>query len=230
MLSILLRHLLLASISLPALVAAADVARSKPSQIGERKLVVEFSAPSGENPREVQLISSEAAALDRLAVWLVQNGKIRVGSPGVVSLGNERYRATLAFPIEGDESPLPQSLSPPKPRITPMPAYPFESRKARTVGAALLRLHIDEKAKLIKVELVRASHKEFGNAAIQAVNKWAFSQPAKDAGKAVPVVMNQLMVFGLDGLPLPSWEWLVAPEPAFENFEILGATMPLDAK
>lgn len=122
---------------------------------------------------------------------------------------------------------LPPDVSLPVPRSLVGPYYPFKLREVGAAGGALFRLHINDKAKVTRIEAVRASHPEFSKAALQALQKWQFARPAMQNGKPIAVVLHQMVVFELDGRPSADWEWQVAPEPAFESFRVVGATIPV---
>lgn len=65
-----------------------------------------------------------------------------------------------------------------------MPVYPLIARRLGKEGRVLLRLTIDEKGKLLNVEVIEDAGYGFADAAVEAVKKSTF-KPATQDGKAV---------------------------------------------
>jgi hypothetical protein len=189
-----------------------------PKEIGSRNVVVDFTVDAAGNQQPYQIVSSEAERLNPWAKALIRGGQLKVGSPGVTQIGEGKYRALISFPLEGDSAPLAKDITPPVPKLQLPPVYPFELAKSGTCGAALFKLTIDESGKIKNVELVRTSHALFAKASKEALQKWRFSQPAKKAGAPIAVTLYQLLVFVVEGKPLPSWQYLMSPEPALPEF------------
>lgn len=203
-----------------------SIIRKKPQHLGERAIVLEFSTDPSGQPTDLRIASSEAWTLENWAVALVKSGHVKPGSPGVKAIGENRYCATVAFPVENDGNPLSTDSTLPVPRIQPAPAYPFKLRQQRITGGALFQLTINEKAKVSKISLLKASHKEFGEQATQAVKLWRFSKPGTVHGKPVEMTINVMVTFELEGQPLVPWGWCVAPEPCLDTYLITGVTLP----
>ena len=55
------------------------------------------------------------------------------------------------------------------------PVYPYERFMAQDEGNATVRFKLDDKGIVISIELVEASHPDFGGALIAAVESWQFS-------------------------------------------------------
>ncbi len=215
------------SLALASLLAAKEkpdqvAVVSDPKVVGVRDIVLEFETRDQGRQGNSRIISSESPILESWASSLIWRGEIKPGSPGVTKIGENKFRAVISFPIEGDKPILARDITLPTSRAQPAPTYPTSLRKAGSVGGALLRLTIDYTGKLTQVELVRASHPEFGPAALEAVRKWTFAKPATQAGKPIEITLFQLISFELRrnqprGEPFlknPDWRWIVSPEPA----------------
>jgi TonB family protein len=193
---------------------------SGPKVVGARDIVLEFETRDQGRQGNSRIISSEAPILDSWAASLIWRRELKPGSPGVTKIGKNRYRAVLSFPIEGDEPILARDKTLPTPLSQPNPDYPAVLRKDGSVGGAILKLTIDSAGKLTETELVRASHPEFGPAALEAVRKWTFAKPATQAGKPIEITLFQLISFELRRsqprveIKRPDWRWIVSPEPA----------------
>lgn len=190
----------------------------RPKTIGFRTVVLEYMVDQNAKPAEISVVSSEADGLNYWAENLVKNGVVKEGTPGVVLIGVKKYKAEIAFPIQGDEAPLPDDITIPKVRIQGLPNISPKIWAREIAGGVLLRLSIDEKARVSKIELIRASHKDFGQPAIDAVKKWQFSQPAKKSGQAIPISLFQLIIFETAGKKGMPWQWQVSPEPALPAY------------
>ena len=57
----------------------------------------------------------------------------------------------------------------------PAPVYPWEMKQGGTLGMAILGGVVDEKGKLVRVEVVAQSDPAFGQAALEAARKWRFA-------------------------------------------------------
>jgi len=216
---------ILAGVTANAADPAADYVR--PQEIGSRTVVLDFTVDENEKAAVIDLVSTEAAGLNPWAQAMVKSGHVKPNSPGVIKLADGKYRATISFPLAGDGSPLPPGITPPKMRLQPGPQYPYELARADTPGGALLRLTINEKAAITKTEIVRASHKEFGSAAVDAVKKWRLAEPAKQDGAPIAVTLFQLITFEIEGKPPALWEWQMCPEPALPPFTVSGSYIPV---
>lgn len=138
-----------------AAIAGADEAappRRAPAKVGVRTAAIAFS--SGENGKAVDLevVSSEVLPLSGMALSLLRTGQVKAGSPGVTQLAENRYRLDVTYKIPDDAAPLPADVTLPIPRVRTTPVYPYELRSKKTAGGALLRLTIDDKARVKKVE------------------------------------------------------------------------------
>jgi len=195
----------------------------RPKEVGSRTVVLDFTVDENAKPMAIDLVSSEASGLNQWAKAMVKAGHVNTSSPGVVKLAEGKYRATISFPLDGDSSPYPLNVTLPKIRLQQNPRYPYALARADIAGGVLLRLTIDEKAEIKQVKVVRASHEEFGDAAVQAVNSWRLAEPAKKDGVPIPVTLFQLITFEIAGKPIAPWPWQLSPEPALEPMLVTGS-------
>ena len=84
----------------------------------------------------------------------------------------------------------------PTPRFQSKPVYPFEMRRAGITGQVIVGFIVDSKGNVREAYAVRSSHREFEQAAIQAVSKWRF-RPGKKGGRAVNTRMQVPIVFNI---------------------------------
>jgi len=66
-----------------------------------------------------------------------------------------------------------------------MPVYPLLARRLNKEGRVLLRLTIDERGRLLNVEVIEGAGHGFTESAVEAVRKSSFL-PAKKEGKPIP--------------------------------------------
>jgi TonB family protein len=71
-----------------------------------------------------------------------------------------------------------------------IPEYPFTARRLHKEGRVVLMVFIDEKGKLLKVEVVKASDQEFAESAVEAVKRSTFLPARK---KGVPVAARAVL-------------------------------------
>lgn len=200
-----------------------------PQEIGSRTVVLDFKVDKNSKPVDIELVSSEALGLNPWAKSMVLTGHVRKDSPGVIKLKEGKFRASISFPVKDDGAPLPAEITLPKRRIHPVPAYPYALAKENTTGGVLLRLTINDKAKITNLEVVRASHDEFIRPTVHAVKKWEFAEPAKNAGVKMEVILFQLVTFEIAGKPPAPWEWQACPEPALPVFTVTGGFISYEA-
>ncbi len=75
------------------------------------------------------------------------------------------------------------------------PDYPELARQARVQGLVLLRVTIDEKGDVVKIEVVRG-HPLLVDAAVKAVRQWKY-RPTLINGNPVPVIATVTVPFAL---------------------------------
>ena len=81
-------------------------------------------------------------------------------------------------------------------RYQARPAYPFELSRAGVTGEATVSFIVDFEGNVCNAYTVKATHAEFGAAAVEAVAKWKF-KPGQKGGIAVNTRMQVPIVFNL---------------------------------
>ena len=84
----------------------------------------------------------------------------------------------------------------PVPRFQARPAYPSALNKAGVTGEATVGFIVDREGAVREAHVVKATHPEFGVAAVEAVNQWKF-KPGQKSGVAVNTRMQVPIVFNL---------------------------------
>jgi protein TonB len=84
----------------------------------------------------------------------------------------------------------------PSPRFQAKPVYPFEMRRAGITGQVVVAFIVDSKGNVREAYSLKSSHREFEQAAVQAVSKWRF-RPGQKGGRAVNTRMNVPIVFNI---------------------------------
>jgi len=94
----------------------------------------------------------------------------------------------------------------PKPTAKRAPVYPVSLRSAGITGDAMISFVVGSDGAIRQGEVVSATHAEFGEAALKAVQQWTFA-PGQKAGLPVNVRMRVPIVFSIskDGLGLQNW-------------------------
>lgn len=199
---------------------------SSVKNLGEREIVVEFATKEDGAPSDISIVYTEALTLNEWAITLVRTKQIRPGVAGVKQMGPDRYRASIAFPIDGDEHLQQPGFVRPKARTQTVPTYPFTLCKAGIVGGALLKIDIDEKAKVREVKVIKASNPEFGASAKASAKKWLFATPATLDGKPVRTSLFQMVIFELEGKTFAPFQWREAPLPSLDAYIVTAGLIP----
>lgn len=84
----------------------------------------------------------------------------------------------------------------PTPITRIQPNYPFEMKRAGQNGNVTVGFIVDSTGTVRDAYVVDSSHREFEQAAIQAIQKWKF-RPGKKGGRAVNTKMQQPIVFNI---------------------------------
>ncbi len=129
--------------------------------------------------------------------------KEQVIEPTVKSESNEAMPAAPPPPVEKTYVEYKAESKAPEPRDVEfgssegprflhreMPAYPFTARKLGKEGRVLLRLTIDDKGRLLNLEVIEGAGFGFTESAVAAVKKSTFI-PAKKEGK--PILSRALL-------------------------------------
>jgi len=88
-----------------------------------------------------------------------------------------------------DESPVPIK--------TPPPRYPLSLKLQKIEGLVAVAIVIDEKGNVINGTVVKSTHKDFEEPALEAVKGWKF-RPAKKEGVAVKVRVTAPLRFKVE--------------------------------
>ncbi len=84
--------------------------------------------------------------------------------------------------------------NPPVARVRQAPSYPYDMRRAGINGTVVVEFIINTEGDVIQTQVVRSSHREFEQPALQAVAKWKF-KPGRKGGRVVNVRASQLLEF-----------------------------------
>lgn len=84
----------------------------------------------------------------------------------------------------------------PTPRFQAKPVYPFEMRRAGITGQVIVGFIVDSSGNVREAYSIRSTHREFEQAAVQAVSKWRF-RPGQKGGRAVNTKMQVPIVFNI---------------------------------
>jgi TonB family protein len=85
----------------------------------------------------------------------------------------------------------------PVPRFQARPQYPFELRRQRVSGEALIDFIVDVNGDVRNAFVVRATHPDLGAAALAAVVQWKF-KPGQKGGRVVNTHMQVPLVFEIN--------------------------------
>lgn len=94
--------------------------------------------------------------------------------------------SALAITVAEVTDVSPKADEAPAPVRTVAPEYPSSLHEAKVNGVVSVVVVVDESGDVLAAEVVKSTHEEFANPALNAVRRWKF-KPAKVAGKAVKV-------------------------------------------
>jgi periplasmic protein TonB len=114
--------------------------------------------------------------------------KMTLAAMSLISLGS----AFASSSPEKDET-----NRPPVPRLKVNAQWPFEMRRTSTEGYVILRLTVDKGGHPRDITPVRASHHDFIESAVKAVQKWRY-KPALIDGAPAAVTIEETIVFRLN--------------------------------
>jgi periplasmic protein TonB len=126
----------------------------------------------------------------------VAGGKIGLGGGGTGS-GTGQGTGSVQF---GGGGPVEAAFGEPDgPQIvnSEKPEYPFAARRLGKEGRVLLEVFLDDRGKIVKVDVREATDQTFAQSAVDAVRKWKFL-PAKRGGSAVASRSILPIRFGLN--------------------------------
>jgi protein TonB len=84
----------------------------------------------------------------------------------------------------------------PRAKAQPAPDYPLPLRQAGVEGSALVEFDVDASGRVVSARSLRATHREFEEAAVRAVLRWRF-EPGHRDGRPVPFRMVVPIGFSL---------------------------------
>ncbi|HRE80677.1 MAG TPA: TonB family protein [Opitutaceae bacterium] len=188
------------------------------------EVVVAFIVDIEGRTRDVRVLRSlnpsfEDAAIEAVMKWRFEPG--RLGD----RLVNTQMQVPIIFTIEGlpeggsgpfvqrkkkpDFSKLPKEFHydvPPRPLHTVQPIYPYEHIAGNVEGKASVAFVIDETGRVIRADVLSASHPEFGMSVRAAVENFVF-EPATQNGRPCPSLSGYEEVFESKGdRMLVTWE------------------------
>lgn len=194
--------------------AAETPVASAPAEPGYTVVVGMKVNPDG-SVVDASVVRSENDYLSRLALATVRSWKLppRTGSGASAAYLAE---APVFFPVEDDQGAAADAIPKPQPREVVRPEYPMHLRNSGQVGGAILEFTVDSGGRVRRPEVLRASHREFGEAARKALLLWRF-YPAEAGGTPVQSRVRMAMVFEIEGTPA-DWRWVVPPRPAIASY------------
>lgn len=139
----------------------------------------------------VQAWTFHPATVNGLPVNTRVRQKLEFALPGGGSTG---YSVEKAKPKKGAPVPTNAPDVSPVARSTGFAVYPYELLAAEEDGSAKVKMLIDESGRVVRVEVVEATHREFGLSLAAAVESFAFD-PALKNGKPVPSAMGMEQKF-----------------------------------
>jgi len=161
----------------------------------------EEESPVNEETEHVPEVDSRPEWSDRSEV--VPLAPLVVDSAGppmpAVSAGD---LAVPAFPLAETPSLMPGTFGlnevdvRPVPLVQKPPVYPWEMRRARREGYAVMTYTIDVEGRTSEIAVESASHEAFGQAATEAVRQWRY-RPARRGGEAVACLVRIEVPFNL---------------------------------
>jgi TonB family protein len=111
--------------------------------------------------------------------WLLASCASRTPSVSRPATTQAVYLPPLASDVPVfDLKQLDQAPAPEGPRARPV--YPFELKKKRIEGEAIIKFIVDTDGATRNIEISQASHPAFGKAAADAVSQWRFTPGIKN--------------------------------------------------
>lgn len=92
----------------------------------------------------------------------------------------------MAFGLGSLVARADDALEPPVPVRTVAPMYPTQLKRDGISGVVSVKCTIDEKGNVTEPTIVKTTHPEFSQPAIDALSKWKF-KPAKRGGVVVSI-------------------------------------------
>ncbi len=168
------------------------IALPKPPE--EEETVAEEAVAETESALSPELSAeTEAVELSPLAVE---------GSGPPMPMANTGDLAMPEFPLANAPSAMPEVFAlnevdvRPVPLVQKPPVYPWELRRSRVEGEAVMRFIVDAEGRVGDIEVESATHESFGQASIEAIRQWRY-KPAQKDGKPVACTVRTPMPFKL---------------------------------
>jgi protein TonB len=118
-----------------------------------------------------------------------------VPDPGIIAIPNNPGPGISSDPRIIDNSLLQQK---PTPRSQIPPQYPFEMRNAHIEGEVAVEFIVDMNGNVRNPFVIRSTHREFEDAALQAISKWRFHPGRKDGRIVNAGRVQQLFTFRIN--------------------------------
>jgi protein TonB len=208
--------------------SAEDKAATKP-QSGYT-VVLDLKIDPAGVVEDAQVITSDDASVDHiLERTAMENARVMKLPPRMKEGKAVAYtaRAPFHFPVEGDEGPLAANLAKPKITGATQPVYPAELAAKGEVGGVILEAVIGVNGAVTNLKVLRSSNPVFAQAAVAAVEHWAFV-PAQQDGTPIESRWRLSICFETDVLTT-DWIWRVAPRPSLGNYTVIHRTLPAEA-
>lgn len=187
-------------------------------------VVLQVSVSPEGKPTAATIVRSEDTTgeqlLNRSAIALAEKMTFPVrqknGAPAAY-----KVQAPFEFPVADDEGAAAAALPLPRLVEAKQPEYPPTLAAAGTVGGAILEVQVSATGQLTQLRLLRASHPEFGEAALAAVAKWTF-RAAEANGAPVESRSRLAISFLMEGRE-PAYVWRIPPRPALGSYAVVRA-------
>jgi len=224
-----IRRLLLLLAPLPLglglILNAADTAPANPQPA--YKVVLDLHVTEVGTVEDATVVDSDDKSVDHILERIAMENARTTKLPPKMKDGKAVKfvaRAPFLFKVEDDEGPAADNVPKPVLRNAIQPVYPAALAAKGEVGGAILELTVSANGFPTAVKALRSSHPEFEQAAIAAVNQWAFV-PAKKDGVPVESRFRIALAFETDVLRA-DWKWRFPPRPALGSYSIVHRTLP----
>lgn len=115
---------------------------------------------------------------------------LHVGIPSGAQRNNgQRARESITFTLK-DLDKVPQAI------YKVAPQYPFDLRSANIAGEVTMILYVDQRGRVVDVDVVNSTNPGFVNNAVEAARKWRF-EPGMRKGTAVSFKMQLPIKFNV---------------------------------
>ena len=150
---------------------------------------------------------------------LKQAPKLKEGKPVKF-----KARVPFNFPVEGDEGPAANNAPKPALKDGQRPIFPENLAAQEANGGVILELTIGSYGNVQNAKVLRASHQEYADAAMEAIKSWIF-MPAQKEGVNIESRWRIAIGFVANGKEL-DWKWRIAPRPSIGGYMVVRAKTP----